>query len=51
MGHLTNVANSIVQSLEKGKNKAALDTIFAGESLVPFSASGVRFIYHCIMLT
>ena len=31
MGHLTNVANSIVQSLEKGKNKAALETIFTGE--------------------
>lgn len=28
MGHLTNVANSIVQSMEKGKNKAALETIF-----------------------
>ena len=33
MGHLTNVANSVVQSLEKGKNKAALETIFTGESL------------------
>lgn len=31
MGHLTNVANSIVQSIEKGKNKAALETIFTGE--------------------
>ncbi|KAL9984425.1 hypothetical protein ACROYT_G006713 [Oculina patagonica] len=29
MGHLTNVANSIVQSVEKGKNKATLDAIFA----------------------
>lgn len=28
MGHLTNVANSIVQSIEKGKNKAAIETIF-----------------------
>lgn len=34
MGHLTNVANSIVQSVEKGKNKATLDAIFAGKSLV-----------------
>lgn len=31
MGHLTNVANSIVQSVEKGKNKAALDATFSGE--------------------
>jgi len=30
MGHLTNVANSIVHSKEKGKNKAALETIFSG---------------------
>ncbi|XP_020629386.1 serine/threonine-protein phosphatase 6 regulatory subunit 3-like [Orbicella faveolata] len=29
MGHLTNVANSIVQSVEKGKNKAALDATFS----------------------
>lgn len=29
MGHLTNVANSIVHSKEKGKNKAALETIFS----------------------
>lgn len=36
MGHLTNVANSIVQSMEKGKNKAALETIFTGESLMVF---------------
>lgn len=28
MGHLTNVANNIVQSVEKGKNKAALETVF-----------------------
>ena len=34
MGHLTNVANSIVQSVEKGKNKATLDAVFAGKSLV-----------------
>ena len=31
MGHLTNVANSIVHSVEKGKNKAALDATFSGE--------------------
>ena len=31
MGHLTNVANSSVHSVEKGKNKAALDATFSGE--------------------
>lgn len=31
MGHLTNVANSIVHSVEKGKNKASLDATFSGE--------------------
>lgn len=48
MGHLTNVANSIVQSAEKGKNKAALDTIFAGESSMhPHISSGIHIIALC----
>lgn len=51
MGHLTNVANSLVQSLEKGKNKAALDTIFAGMSFTQFSTPCVEFINHYIGLT
>lgn len=51
MGHLTNVANSLVQSLEKGKNKAALDTIFAGMSFTQFSTPCVEFINNYIRLT
>lgn len=51
MGHLTNVANGLVQSLEKGKNKAALDTIFAGMSFTQFSIPCVEFINHYIRLT
>ena len=42
MGHLTNVANSIVHSVEKGKNKAALDAIFAGEYEIHICSSGSR---------
>ena len=41
MGHLTNVANSIVHSKEKGKNKAALETIFSGRCKLQFRAIGI----------
>ena len=39
MGHLTNVANNIVQSVEKGKNKAALETVFTGKSCSPLNCN------------
>lgn len=41
MGHLTNVANSIVHSKEKGKNKAALETIFSGRCKLQSRAIGI----------
>ena len=41
MGHLTNVANSIVHSKEKGKNKAALETIFSGRCNLQSRAIGI----------
>lgn len=34
MGHLTNVANNVVQSVEKGKNKTTLEVIFNGKSIL-----------------
>lgn len=34
MGHLTNVANNVVQSVEKGKNKTTLEAIFNGKSIL-----------------
>ena len=34
MGHLTNVANNVVQSVEKGKNKTTLEAIFNGRSIL-----------------
>lgn len=43
MGYLINVVNSIVYSVEKGKNKVVFDVIFFGEYWVYIVISYVIF--------